>query len=381
MTKKILHIFPDDKFFDSQSIIFDLIEDVENIYLYYTPCKEYKFKYIKLVNKLTIVNKKKDYHRYFSDPSIDIIYFHSLNPLYYSLFKHIDTKKVVAWWSWGYDVYGLIFGLKPLLDINLYKPLTQEFLRKRDRLNLKLKAKNILLYVLKPYLKNLQSKVISRIDYCKTVLPIEYDLLRKNEFFKARIFFYKFDSNKCFNQKHISSGNILLGNSATPTNNHLDILDSLSKIKIKANEIIIPLNYPTNEIKYKTSIKNTLKKQPHKVHILENFMTRDDYNNLLDSCTHAIFGHLRQQAVGNVNISLQKGMKIFLYKDSIVYKQLKKAGYYIYTIDLDLNEIELNTLLPEEYAIHNRSLYQTISADQAIIAKELRSTILNMSRS
>ena len=53
---------------------------------------------------------------------------------------------------------------------------------------------------------------------------------------------------------------------------------------------------------------------------------------------------------------LRRSIKIFLYKDSLIYRQLKEWGYIVYTIDEDLTEESLKTVLPKEIAFHNYTL-------------------------
>ena len=89
---------------------------------------------------------------------------------------------------------------------------------------------------------------------------------------------------------------------------------------------------------------------------LDTFLPRDEYKALLSSITHAIFGHIRQQALGNIYLCLRRSVKIYLYKDSLIYKQLKEWGYIVYTIDEDLTEESLKTVLQEEMAFHNYTL-------------------------
>ena len=81
-----------------------------------------------------------------------------------------------------------------------------------------------------------------------------------------------------------------------------------------------------------------------------------DYIQMLKSCRVGIFGHIRQQAIGNVLFCMLQGSKIFLYKDSVAYKYFKQAGYVIFSIDDDLNVDNINRLLTEEECEKNRVL-------------------------
>ena len=168
---RILHIVPDDKFFEAVASLFDKITDIENIYLFYADTVNYSFKYIKSVNKLTVVYDKKEYLLYFSDPLIDVIYFHSFPPSKYKLIKYIDKNKKVIWWSWGYDIYNSYRGLQPLIPLTLCKPLTRQYISSKNKTILDV-VKRIIFLITKRNDNRIREHAIKRIDFCKTVLPV-----------------------------------------------------------------------------------------------------------------------------------------------------------------------------------------------------------------
>lgn len=193
------------------------------------------------------------------------------------------------------------------------------------------------------------------------VFPIEYDLIKENNFFNAKLFmergvFRDFDESLLSHEVPSSDGNILLGNSATFTNNHIDIIELLKDLKIQNRKIIVPLSY--GEKKYSEFIKS---KVDDKYQILENFLLFSEYEKLISSCSYAISGAIRQQSIGNINMCLLKGVKVFLYSNSLIYKQLKRDGYIVFSIEEDLNEKELITPLSYDDMIHNQNVFRVIS--------------------
>ena len=52
----ILHVFPDEKFFDGTSNFYDKVPDVVNRYVFYTRGKNFMFKQIKNFGKIKVVN-------------------------------------------------------------------------------------------------------------------------------------------------------------------------------------------------------------------------------------------------------------------------------------------------------------------------------------
>ena len=77
----ILHVFTDDKFFDSVSSFFDSLKNVENVYVFYSKDLNYKFKYINGISKIVLISDINKYKEYFCNSSIDIGVFYKLNYL------------------------------------------------------------------------------------------------------------------------------------------------------------------------------------------------------------------------------------------------------------------------------------------------------------
>ncbi|MDO5760755.1 MAG: TDP-N-acetylfucosamine:lipid II N-acetylfucosaminyltransferase, partial [Bacteroidota bacterium] len=146
-------------------------------------------------------------------------------------------------------------------------------------------------------------------------------------------------------------GNVLIGNSLTYENNHLDIFDKLRGInREKRQQLIVPINYGNayggkDKFIKLSNIENTL--------FITDFMPQKDYFLLLGSVSHAIYGNIRQQAMGNIFWCLRNGIKVYLYKDSVIYKQLKEFGYKVFTIEEELSETSLKETLSEQDAVHN----------------------------
>jgi len=369
----ILHVFDDEKFFDSTSKFFDALDNVHNRYCFYTPNKNYQFKHIKLSHKIEVFNDYKEYTKLFSDKQIDIIYFQSLYINKYHLFNYISKEKKVIWWCFGAEIYHSYKGLKPLVDINLFQPITEKYKRNKENtfiLNLKIGLKSLLFF----YFKRIRNKVIQRIDYFSPVLPIEYELMKNNINFKARPFMLDAGPGLYIPKPFTpisTPKNILIGNSLTYTNNHLDIFDILNNISLeKSRKYIIPISYGQDYSNDRTFFKGSLKNK--QAIWLEDFVPQNEYKTYFESITHAVFGHIRQQAMGNINYCLERGVKIYLYKDSIIYKQLKRLGHIIFTIEDDLNSESLKSILSEKEATTNYKIFcETIKDRIAKTNKEL----------
>lgn len=357
---KILHVFPDEKFFDDTSIVYDNQEGITNLYYFYTPDNEYQFKYIHFTNKVYVINDKQKYLSLFSNKDIDAILFHSLRIYYTDYFKYIDKQKIVIWWSWGGDIYNNIFSdVKPLITWELYKPITKKYIEDSNASaqHQKISVMQLLRQIKHKYTLR---RVVRRIDFFLPCLPIDYKILKEQcKFFYAEIF----PQPRLFRGfpfiYHQKSKNILIGNSFTFTNNHLDIFEKLSGISLNSDQkFLIPVNYGWGNA-FGNNPDNLIalsKLKPNSTIWLKDYIERSKYFELFGNVTHAIFGVLRQQALGNIYHCLRSGIKVYLYKDSLVAKQLKEDGYIIFTIEDDLTKQSLSECLNYDDALHNYQL-------------------------
>ena len=105
---------------------------------------------------------------------------------------------------------------------------------------------------------------------------------------------------------------IMVGNSATKTNEHLEIFERLSMIKgIENYQIIVPLSYGDMDYAQEVIKKGELC-FGSKFNPLTDFMSSDAYYNLLCRVKIVIMGHKRQQATGNILALVKFGKKVFI---------------------------------------------------------------------
>lgn len=364
MPKKLLHIVPDDIFVDCAIDLFDSTA-VQNRYVCLvdsTPCL---FKCIKSTIKVDCV-LISDADTLWNDSSVDLFCFHTLDYYNYRYVLSIPMEKKVLWLSWGYDLYEKVSVCPPILRESCFKPLTRRFLGYKswktyikEWLHLALHPNTSIKKLYKSKRAEcmairLQRQVLERVDYISTVLPIEYDMLRKNTGARAQYFPFQYSSRKKTQdvpQMSKKADAILVGNSATMTNNHLDILSLLEQRGI-TNVIQMPLSY--GDEYYAEYLKQVAASSKLKINPILNFMEKEEYMSFLTHCKALVLGCVRQQALGNVLMMLSQGSKVFLYEDSIDYKYLKSAGLVVFTIENDLTKENMNTPLTGQEIVINR---------------------------
>jgi len=133
--------------------------------------------------------------------------------------------------------------------------------------------------------------------------------------------------------------NILVGNSADPTNNHIEVLEKLLPHKDKDIKIYVPLSYG-DQVHAIEVIRVGSSWFGEKFVPLTSFMASDDYLEFLTSIDIAIFNHNRQQAMGNTITLLGLGKTVFMRTDVTHYEFLDNLGLSLGNIaDLTLSKM------------------------------------------
>lgn len=370
--KVILHLIFDGILFDRTYSHFEEMENYENRYLFGGFITDEKIKYIKNTEKLIRVESLEEWGKIVSDSQVDIIYMHGLWPDYIKAIDYVRDNVIIMWWCYGMEIYENCYGLPPLMGLNIYKPKTYEFVESfggfRYKIKLCLLLRHPKIYMLwrkisdtihrRPERKLI--KMLSRIDYAFTPLEKELvELKKKCPYIKAKPFKLRAMIERLPIEIHEKSGNLLLEHSANISNNHLDLLASLKekKLNLQGRDIYVPLGYGNEKLA--ALVHDEAHFDGAVVKCLMDAMPFEEYKKMMSGCTHAIFGMLRQSGLGNIFLCFQKGIKIFFFKDSILYKQFISDGFHVYSIEDDLNEKSIREPLEKDKALRNYELYYT----------------------
>ena len=138
--------------------------------------------------------------------------------------------------------------------------------------------------------------------------------------------------------------NLLIGNSADPTNSHQQVFEQLAKLDVenRIGKIYCPLSYgnPAYAKHIKLLGEATFGVQ---FHPLMDFMPLDQYNKILDEVDIAVFAHNRQQAMGNAINLLGRGKTVYMRSDISSYRLFTKLGISVFSLDsLELEPQSVN---------------------------------------
>jgi len=122
---------------------------------------------------------------------------------------------------------------------------------------------------------------------------------------------------------------VLVGNSATLPNNHLDVFARLSGLRSDGRKVIVPLSYG-EPAAYREAVLAAGARLfgSDFVPVLDH-LPLHEYQELVSSCEFVLMGHRRQQGLGNVLTALLGGATVLLDRLNPVFTELSAAGAHV----------------------------------------------------
>lgn len=334
---KILHVFSDSpyavKFIEFINGRFNS-EDHLFIVLISNPDSSYLVKYKQYSNCHITYSKNIGFNYFRSFKEARKVIIHQLNkPLMFAFFIifYRSVFKKSVWVLWGGDVYFSDIKSGSLKDrlIELY------------RMYLIPKFQTIVSYIKGDYCV-VKERYGSTANYLKADYPssMNVESLAK----------LKTESS---NSRKV----IIVGNSADPSNQHLDILETLSRFKDE-DIIIRPilsygggLDYIDEVVNYGHSLFND-KFQP-----VLNYMDFDAYLDLISSSDVCVFNHKRQQGLGNQKVFLALKKKLYINAITTPYTYFLKLGVKVNSVD-SISSLSFDEFIyqSDDDAIKNREI-------------------------
>jgi dTDP-N-acetylfucosamine:lipid II N-acetylfucosaminyltransferase len=292
-----------------------------------------------------------------SEGYYDQVIIHYLSPESARFVNGCNTQNTkVVWIFWGGDFYFL-----PRFWATTYGPFSLHFKQQQSRRSPQ-KQHWLRRLLGLPHYGDVAYCLQEKVNSCASFLNTDFEAFQS--VFSHKKYDYQYFNYRSLNdiftrnipEIKINRRDILLGNSADPANNHYEILPLLAQQASAIGHVICPLSY--GDPQYAQCIaehgKTLLSTQflP-----LNDYMPREQYNQILDRVGYGVFNHRVQQAVGNIIPLLYQGAKVFLGKDNTFYKWLINKEIHIYTIEHDLNHPEALTMpLTMEQMEHNRAV-------------------------
>ncbi|MCP9293010.1 TDP-N-acetylfucosamine:lipid II N-acetylfucosaminyltransferase [Gracilimonas sediminicola] len=234
------------------------------------------------------------------DSDVDALFVHGLFFKWQKkLIKEIGSKKHIGWIIWGGDLYNPIKIKEPVVDI------------------------------------------VKHIDSIHSLVEGDVEVFKKHYGDRPTFRFgYPYpglygDIPEVIESK--GRPRIIVGNSGDYSNNHIEILEALrTKKDVRYYDILLPVSYNLLP-EYEVAIHKWLKAAGMLglVKLIKTFIEPDKYRALVDASEMLITAHNRQQAIGNMLLSLYSGNTTVLKKKITVgekeqmnptWEMLKKYG-------------------------------------------------------
>ena len=265
------------------------------------------------------------------------VFIHNLCLIKSKIVLEASDDIVFVWGIWGTDYYSTF----PELYSNLFLPYTRITNVLLGKLSLTVKyihrkTQPITHLIGLKSKEWIQQQAVSKFEFTFN------DMTRHSEVFR----FVKMETSQRFHLTYYSiesltydltsipphlGPNILIGNSASNTSNHLDALIAL-RTHIIGRKIIVPLGYGSSRYRKFINLagRAILKDQYSPINVR---LPLPEYHQQLLSCNVMIFNHTRAQGLGNIVFGVWAGHKIFLRKSNPIFSYLIDLGIKVFPIE------------------------------------------------
>lgn len=293
----------------------------------------------------------------------NLVIIHGLSSVTAKLFDGIDVSAPLVWVGWGADYYNLLpdetlkFGLPASRALFSNHALVRQFPFLAENPITKLAKKALR----GPTPPQWAQEFLPRIDFF-SVIPIDwFGLEEVCPSFKAAHLdyfpYYTVEHSFAPGPRQMEGPDILVGNSATSANNHVETLKIVSDADTLGGRILVPLSYGRKH--YADEIiklgKNLF---GDRFTPLVDFLPVEEYNNLIASCGRIVLGHQRGQAMGNLTAALYKGAKVFVRPENPYFQFYVDRGASLKSLSNERDLSEFNSEMPEEEKASNRKVVE-----------------------
>jgi hypothetical protein len=253
------------------------------------------------------------------------VFIHQFVPLLYRWVAKNNFKEL-NWMVWGADLYNL-----PAFESGCYERRTlEEFIKKKFTLG-------AMAYRLKIFLlhERFRKTAYSKINHVLTWMKSEFDFANRNiKTLKARHEFFFYENQLPYQNldryvvqevfKQDKTPRLIVGNSSSPSLNHLEAVENLQKQHVKA-DLVIPVSY--GDENYSRFLKKRLQFYTGgKIDFLEKYMNFPEYLAFLGEVDGLVMNNIRPQGYGNIFMMMYLGKNVYLNERNISLQDLTKNG-------------------------------------------------------
>lgn len=348
----IFHLVNDEKIINRTIDIFEAAFPGENLFIVF---KKDDFSYVRHGER-NISYKDYESIKDLFTPSSVIIHLMTNRKIKF-INKYIPQNIAIYWVMWGSDLYDRLLMPKGYALID-----KQSSFFKSEKINYFFRSiikkpsdKIRILYRMNFIEKRVKYLVTSTIEDDYDIILGYYPQLQEKQ--KKEFSYYPIDVvvGDALINISVRGNSIQVGNSGTHSNNHEYVFRILSTLDTKDRDVIVPISYSGTK-KYKEClVKKGIEFFKDRFKPITEFMPLTAYTNLMAECSIAIYGNWRQEAVGNIMVSLYLGAKVFLSERNPIYKWALRHGFVVFELE-SITQKDLDTPLTLEEKAINRAL-------------------------
>ncbi|MFK8037709.1 MAG: TDP-N-acetylfucosamine:lipid II N-acetylfucosaminyltransferase [Crocinitomicaceae bacterium] len=343
----ILHIFHDNNFIELTKGEFDKSKN-ENLYVILSDKSDTKND-ISHFDHQSLVTLIQENH-------FSCIVIHYLTSEKAEVILDSNYSGEVHWSIWGNDMYNSSFGFSAdgILDRDTKKYLKINEIKTSNKRRLftnplikKIAHKLYFLVKRRVHPSQNITKLLPKITSYSTVIPNEKDVINPfliNANYKPFTYgnLKTLIPIKYLNSSPKDLGNaICVGNSATPSNNHLSAFSKLD------STLLVRIPFAYGEDRYKKAVLKDFDNNDN-FHFLKEYVPYEKYMESLTLANTLIINTHRQQAVGTILMGLYLGMRIYLNAKNPTYHFLKDLGVEVFDFFEDFDNYKNKPMTCEQ---------------------------------
>lgn len=361
----LVHFICDDKFIDMALREFEAAAPGEHVAVTLSP-PPHKYVKSQAVRSMTLEAAMELVRA----PTCRAVLFHSLPPGHVQVLRMLPPDKLAIWLGWGYDYYERL--LAKAHPNGLLLPQTARLQRRLDAQPAGRSFVSSLRSMVDRARARLQDRLaLPRVDVFSPVLESEHALAcRLNPWFRPRYVRWNYGTLEDDFSAQAGAGplgdDVLVGNSAYGESNHLEAFELLKEsFEVGPRRIIVPLSY--GDQRYAQAVMDAGRRIFGQQFVpITDFLEKDQYLRLLDSCGFVVMNHLRQQALGTIYIMLFKGARLYLRPENPLYAWLAAQGAHVDRFDAKAQQAARHfTPLSAQQKAANAAAVQASTSRQA----------------
>ena len=287
---------------------------------------------ISIKNKANVKEYAKDF---------DFLVFYDLDYQKVKMINYLPRETKILWRFFGHELYD---GINSVLLSDSTKLLQQ---------NQSSYPKSVVNYLY--YLKGKYNLYLAKrkVNVVLMMCEEEYDFLLNFTSLPRLITLAIHERFKINSITKNGLGNIIIGNSRSAYNNHIDLLNILSEHQFdKGIKFQLLFNYGGNGV-YSEIVKRKAGSISN-VEIIDDFLEKDVFDKLYENADALVLNTYRQMALGSIIQAIKQHCKIYLNSRNTITSWLKNNGLKIFTIEDFIKDCKTNNfkLTTEEILIN-----------------------------